>query len=482
METFRMLSASSDRSKILDLITSRTNLLGMSITSMGMTALWDGITARLLTPVPSLSQMQQTALAYAILAGALDNTSYPATTIVSAFANFETQTRYLVENTDKKLCDMHDPFFNLSDNVKASILRSPLATDSCMSKFLTLVSSFLGRQVSVSDFSGTGSIPLVNVSFNLKGSGLETKKYPEFFKALTSSLSEVIDVLDDEAKHVKLQTFAKFASSIIKSFTNEHERISRFCSIYIDIMANFLLKTKPPSFNIEERTLWLSECRNKVVKHIDLYYNYKAPHISNEEMLKNIDILPQDNLHSLAKILVSVIGGKRVGEKQDEYNQSVEYMVDIIISIRNLNNRLGVTLIQTLDICLLYFSIHGTSVNRVAAYPKKYEVLLSGRSIALDMSVVNEWVAKSRMAGINYIRLGCRCFATRTLLLRRITGLRYNPFKSLSTEDPLFTYDTVNFLNVSELSNSEYATVSRISRFISYAEKRTKDIGAMYSC
>lgn len=481
MELYRRISGRTDPEFLTSIISSRTRAYGNTATFGGITAQWDGNNATLVSGGSQLSEYQQRAIALAIMSGAVINSSYKPEAIIRAFGNFDTRTQHLIGAGSTPLYEENEPFFNLSPGVRYNLRLSSLNTSACALRFLTLVSSYLSREATAADLAGTSTIPVVTVSYERKGGGIETTKYPKFLVKLVPMLSRVLDELDDEARYVKLKTYTRFASSITKSFSETQPNIAAFCGAYLDVLGSHLLSTAPSNFSIEERTFWLSTARKRLLDHVLLFYNYRAGHVSNEDMLKNIEILPQDNLHSLSKVIVAVIGGRRLGEKEIYNFSNINYMVDIAISIRNANEGKSVSLVEVLDAMLIYFSIHGTSRNRVVKYPTSFVFRLKTMRFELNTSAVNDWVKRAKIDGINYIRLACRAFATRAVILRKMCGVRHNPFKSLPAEDPYLTFDFVNYCDYSLLNPAEIASVSRIAKYISYSDKTTRDVGGIYS-
>ncbi|QSE37569.1 HSP90-like protein [Citrus associated ampelovirus 2] len=474
-EWLTILGGSSDISVITNLIESTTSYHGNEVIYKDYSANWDGRRAALTKGGNNLTNNQSTRVAIALLAGFHKNSVFSPDQIINALINYDAYSAEHSRTVDILLYTTKQPYYNLTDSEINQIKKNSINTDSAKRDFLLLVSSYLGRVLTSEDLRGRGSIPIVVVDLTRGGLAESDSKLPKVVLGFVKMYSEVVDFFDDEAKTSKAEVFKSFYNSIVSSYEKDNlEWVKKTLEILRNYILFTLYKSRPINFNVDERVVWLNDVKFSLSNVLLLYFNKKLPH-DRSSILQFVEILPQDTIHELTSVLLSVIAGKDIKVSKLTYNDDLQTAVNICLEIRSDNKTTGLSIIDYLDSFLIYASVHGTSKNRCVSYPEEFTIIVKHRRIDLNMKVINKYLAMSKSSKDNYLRRAARTFASRTLLLRKKNNVRSEINKNILDIDPVFNFDTVNFVNDPTLSQHDRNNISKMSIAIRNNNSITND-------
>nr|WKL05915.1 HSP90-like protein [Lingue ampelovirus 1] len=474
MNPYEFMAGSRDISSLTDVINLRVKIFGNDIRFLKYVATWQsGVASLYGDDAFFLDRDVRTCLALSILTDAVNNTIYTHESVLASIKAYHVNSRYMLPILGKQLYQINEKYFNLTPAQLNQIKSLGLHRDEGDYKFLCLVSSYLGRPVNSSDLSSASNIPVAEVSYAAVGEGQGAKKLPKFLSAFMKLYSSVVDNFDDESKRTRMETYEPFAISVAKVFKASSVKHFEFCKHFEKLLSIFLDSTKPKQMFVEERIVWIKEAVVFVEKLAEVFFNEKLCFERND-LYSNITIFPHDPLHSLSKVFISVLSGREKETQTVEYNMDIDALVELAVAVRADNVKDRLLLSEALDCLLLYCSIHGTSMNRIARYPKTFEAVISRRPVSLNMEAVQRLYVKGKSDRVNHLRRACRCFADRTLALRKNVGLSYNPFAALRHVDGVYTFDFVNFCKARD-NIREFSQIATISKWIAYGEKHTND-------
>lgn len=420
----------------------------------------------------NLSESVREMLMYAIASGAVFNSIYESEELIPFLVNYRNYYSYIGKYMDNNsYSENSDPYGNLTDSQKETVKRSSLNTDKAREKFLLLVSSFLNKPVTISDFSDSSKIPIVKADFTKVGVGLATSKRRNVLKAFSSLYSEIIDNTENEYTKTKLINLTPFYDNI---YSYLKERNVVYENLYDDlkyISLTLLLKTMPSKLSLDERALWVTDCCLKTERLMSTFFDVITEHDLNS-LLGKITIFDDDTLHDISKVLIGVLAKReaaRTGVLRAD--SSLPLFVKLVLKVREKNEDTRFHFYEYVDCILIYLSIYGTSKNRVAVYPATFEVIIRGSVYVLDMSdVVSKLMSESDS---NEVRIAARSLATRTYLLRKTNNIQTTFFKNFSHLTPYLSFDFCNYIDDDFLTNKERGELYTLRRYIAFSRKVT---------